>query len=219
MLSLTEAAVRDLKLTVLVLGWRRTATKDGVCTPQLLDVLLKRARVQMLSHDGPAGAGLQIKQVLRIPSQCSHASMEVGPLGVGHSLKALLPHGILLVADRKEHDSHRGGVDEVGLTQGGECDLCCLLDGLIQLDPDDSCYPRLHQVEGYHHIDLALVLAMGHRHAAAVDRSVSVVAKLAECVVQHSRKTRAMLTHGAKAPIHSDDDVGVVVHVHLKTQP
>jgi hypothetical protein len=71
--------------------------------------------------------------------------------------------------------------------------LCRLLDGLIQLDPDDSCHPRLHRVEEYHHVDLALVLAMGHRNAAAVDRSVSVVAELAECVVQHLRKTRVML--------------------------
>jgi hypothetical protein len=193
--------------------------EDDVCTPQLLDVLLKRARVQMLSHDGSTGAGLQVKQVLRIPSQCSHASVEVGPLEVGHSLKALLPHGILLVVDRKERDWHRGDIGEAGLTQGGECDLCRLLDGLIQLDPDDSCHPQLHRVEGYHHVDLALVLAMGHRHAAAVDRSVPYVAKLAECVVQHSRKTRAMLARGAKALIHSDGDVWVVVHVHLKTQP
>jgi hypothetical protein len=97
--------------------------------------------------------------------------------------------------------------------------LCRLLDGLIQLDPDDSCHLRLHRVEGYHHVDLALVLAMGHRHAAAVDRSVPVVAELAECVVQHSRKTQAMLARGAKAPIRSDGYVGVVVLVHLKTQP
>jgi hypothetical protein len=97
--------------------------------------------------------------------------------------------------------------------------MCRLLDGLIQLDPDDSCHPRLNQVEGYHHFDLALVLAMGHRHAAAVDRSIPVVAELAECIVHHSRKTRAMLARGAKAPIRSDGDVGVVVHVHLKTQP
>jgi hypothetical protein len=48
---------------------------------------------------------------------------------------------------------------------------------------------------------------------------IPVVAELAECVVQHSRKTWAMLTRGAKAPIRSDGDVGVVVHVHLKTQP
>jgi hypothetical protein len=153
--------------------------------PQLLDVLLKQAQVQMLLHDGPASAG---------------------------------PHRILLVADRKERDWHHGGVGEAGLTQGGECDLCRLLDGLIQLDLDDSCHPRLHRVEGYHHVDLALVLAMGHRHAATVDRSVPVVAELAECVVQHSRKTRMMLARGAKAPIYSDGDVGVVVHVHLKTQ-
>jgi hypothetical protein len=146
--------------------------------------------------------------VLRVPSQCSHASMEVGPLEVGHGLKAPLPHRILLVADRKEHDWHRGGVGEAGLTQGGECDLCRLLDGLIQLDPNNSCQPRLHRVEGYHHVDLALVLAMGHRHAAAVDRSVPVVGELAECVVQHSRKPRAMLARGAKAPIRSDGDVG-----------
>jgi hypothetical protein len=162
----------------------------------------------MLPHDGPASACLLVKHVLRVPSQGSHASVEVGPLGVGHGLKALLPHGILLVADQKERDWHRGGVGEAGLTQGGECDLCRLLDGLIQLDPDNSCHPRLHRVEGYHHVDLALVLAMGHRHAAVVNRSVPVVAELAECVVQHSQKTRAMLARGAKPPIRSDGDVG-----------
>jgi hypothetical protein len=157
--------------------------------PQLLDVLLKRAQVQMLPHDGPASACMQVKHVLRVPSQGSHASVEVGPLGVVHGLKVLLPHRILLVADRKEHDWHRGSVGEVGLTQGGECDLCRMLD------PDDSCHPWLHWVEGYHHVDLALVLAMGHKHAAAVDRSVPSVAELAECIIQHSRKTRAMLAH------------------------
>jgi hypothetical protein len=30
---------------------------------------------------------------------------------------------------------------------------------------------------------------------------------------------RAMLARGVKAPILSDGDVGVAVHVHLKTQP
>jgi hypothetical protein len=143
----------------------------------------------------------------------------VGPLGVRHGLKALLSHRILLVTDRKEHDWHRGGVGDAGLTQGGECDLCRLLDALIQLNPDDSCHPRLRRVEGYHHVDLALVLAMGHRHASAVDKSVPVVAELTECIIQHPREPRAMLAHGAKTPILSDGDVGVVVHVHLKTQP
>jgi hypothetical protein len=173
----------------------------------------------MLSHDGPASVGLQVKHVLRVPSQHSRAGVEVGPLRVGHGLNALLPHRILLVTDWKERYWHRGGVGEAGLTQGGECDLCRLLNGLIQLDPDDSCHPRLRWVEGYCHVDLALVLAMGHRHAAAVEMSVPVVAELAECVVQHSRKPRAMLARGAKAPMLSYGDVGVVVHVHLKTQP
>jgi hypothetical protein len=59
---------------------------------------------------------------------------------------------------------------------------------------------------------------MGHRHATAVDRSVPVVAELTECVVQHSQKPQVVLARGAKAPILSDGDVGVVVQVHLKTQ-
>jgi hypothetical protein len=96
--------------------------------------------------------------------------------------------------------------------------LCRLLDGLIQLDPDDGCLPRLRRAEVYHHVHLAPILDMGHRHVTAVDRNVPVVADLAECVVQHSRAPRAMLVHGAKTPILSDGDVGVVVHVHLKTQ-
>jgi hypothetical protein len=125
---------------------------------------------------------------------------------------------ILLVTDRKERDWHRGGVSEAALTQGGECDSCRLLNGLILLDPDDGCHPWLRRIEGYHHVDLALVLAMGHRHATAVDRSIPVVAELAECVIQHSQKPRAVLAHGGKALILSDGDVGVVVHVHLKTQ-
>jgi hypothetical protein len=193
--------------------------EDGICTPQLLDVLLKRAQVQTLSNDGPASAGLQVKHVLHVPGQRSHANVEVRALGVGHDLKTLLPHSILLVMDQKERDWHRGGVGETTLTQGGECNLCRLLDGLIQLDPNDCCHPRLRQVEGYHDVDLALVLVMGHRHATAVDRSVPVVAELVECIVQHSWEPRAMLAHGAKAPILSNDDVGVVVHVHLKIQP
>jgi hypothetical protein len=140
--------------------------------------------VQTLPHDGPASAGLQVKHVLRVPSQSSHAGVEVRALRVGHGLKALLPHRILLVTYWKERDWHHGGVSEAALTQGGECDLCHLLDGLIQLDPDDGCHPRLRRVEGYHHVDLTLVLAMGHRHATAVDRSVPVVAELAECIKQ-----------------------------------
>jgi hypothetical protein len=157
--------------------------------------------------------------VLRVLGQHSHAGVEVRALGVGHGLKTLLPHKILLVTNQKERDWHHGGVSEAALTQGGECDLCRLLDGLIQLNPDDGCHLWLHQVGGYHHIDLTLVLAMGHRHATAVDRNVPIVAELAECVVQHLWEPWTMLAHGAKASILSDGDMGLVVQVHLKTQP
>jgi hypothetical protein len=151
----------------------------------------------MMLDDGPGNASLQVKHVLRVLDQRSHVGMEVRALGVGHSLKTLLPHGILLVMNQKKCDWHHGGVDKAALTQGGECDLCRLLDGLIQLDPDDSCHPRLRRFKGYHHIDLAPLLGMGHRHATAVDRDVPVVAELAECVVQHSWEPRAMLARGA----------------------
>jgi hypothetical protein len=139
--------------------------------------------VQTLLDDGPGSAVVQVKHVLCIPGQRSHADMEVGALGVGHSLKMLLSHKILLVTNQKERDWHRGGVGAVALTQGGECDLCRLLDGLIQLDPDDGCHPRLRRFEGYHHVDLTLVLAMGQRHATVVDRNVPIVAELAEYVI------------------------------------
>jgi hypothetical protein len=90
---------------------------------------------------------------------------------------------------------------------------------IIQLDADNGCHPRLRWVEGYDHADLTHVLAMDHRHATAVDRNIPVVAELEECVVQHSRKPRAMLAHGTKAPILSDGDMEVVIQVHLKPQP
>jgi hypothetical protein len=60
---------------------------------------------------------------------------------------------------------------------------------------------------------------MRHRHVTTVDRNVPVVAEVEECIVQHAQKSRVMLACGAKAPILSDGDVGVVVTVHLKTQP
>jgi hypothetical protein len=142
--------------------------------------------------------------------------MEVRALRVGHGLKTLLPHGILLVMNREERDWHRGSVGEAALTQESECDLCRLLDDLIQLDADDGYHPWLHQVVVYCHTDLAPVLTMDHRHVTAVDRNVPIIAELEECVVQHSREPRAMLARGTKAPILNDGDMGVVIHVHLK---
>jgi hypothetical protein len=60
---------------------------------------------------------------------------------------------------------------------------------------------------------------MSHRHATAVDQNIPIVAEVEECVVWHLLEPWAMLAHGTKPPIFSDGDVGVVIHVHLKTQP
>jgi hypothetical protein len=90
--------------------------EDGVLTPQLLGVLLKRAQVQTLLDDGPDGVVLQVEHVLRVLGQRSHAGMEVRALGVRHGLKMLLPHGILLVSNQEERDWHRSGVGEAALT-------------------------------------------------------------------------------------------------------
>jgi hypothetical protein len=50
---------------------------------------------------------------------------------VGHGLKALLSHGIPLITNQEERDWHLRGSGEAVLTQGGECDLCRLLDGVV----------------------------------------------------------------------------------------
>jgi hypothetical protein len=57
--------------------------------------------------------------------------MEVRALEVGHGLKALLSHGIPLITNQEERDWHLRGSGEAVLTQGGECDLCRLLDGVV----------------------------------------------------------------------------------------
>jgi hypothetical protein len=78
--------------------------EDGVLTPQLLGVLLKRAQVQTLLGDSPGGVGLQVEHVMHVLGQRSHTDVEVSALIVGHSLKMLLPHGILLVTNQEECD-------------------------------------------------------------------------------------------------------------------
>jgi hypothetical protein len=145
--------------------------------------------------------------------------MEVRTLWIGHCLKTLLPHRILLLTNREECDRHHGGVVEAALTQRGENNVCYLLNSLVQLDADNGHSPWLRWAKGYRHTDITPVLTMGHRHVTTVDRNVPVIAEVEECVVQHAWKPRTMLARGAKAPILSDSDVGVVVHIHLKTQP
>jgi hypothetical protein len=74
---------------------------------------------------------LQVERVLSILGHCSQACMEVRTLGVGYGLKALLPHGVPLIANQKERDWHHDGVSNTTSTQGSEGDLCHLLDGVV----------------------------------------------------------------------------------------
>jgi hypothetical protein len=74
----------------------------------------------------------------------------------------------------------------------------------------------IHRVEGYHHAGLAYVQAVHPRQAAAVDRNFPIVTEMEECVVEYSWKSHAMLACGTKSLILDEEEVGVVVHVHLK---
>jgi hypothetical protein len=84
-----------------------------------------------LLDDDLDGVPLQVVHVLRVLGHRSHAGMEVRTLWVCHVLKTLPSHGLLLLTDQKQRDRHRGGVVEAALTQGGDGDMCCLLNRLI----------------------------------------------------------------------------------------
>jgi hypothetical protein len=49
--------------------------------------------------------------------------VEVRVLEVGHSLKALLPYGVLLILNREEHDRQCCSSSEAVLAPGGESDV------------------------------------------------------------------------------------------------
>jgi hypothetical protein len=86
---------------------------------------------QALLDDSPGSGVLQVERVLSILGHCSHAYVEVKTLRIGYGLKALLPHGVSLVVNRKERDWHRGGVTKATPTQGSAGDLCRLLDDVV----------------------------------------------------------------------------------------
>jgi hypothetical protein len=171
---------------------------------------------QTLLDDGPGSVVLQVEQVQHVLSHLSHTSVEVGALRVRHGHNVLLPRGVLLITNRKEHGRYLG---EAALTQGGEGDECHLLDSAVELTAYDGPHPWDHWVERYHQADLPHNQAMGPGQTAAVERVVPIVAKMMECVIQHSWKPRAVLYHGSRSPVLSEGEVVVVVHVHLKTQP
>jgi hypothetical protein len=100
--------------------------------------LLIRRQTRMLLHACPSGVVLKVEQVLRIPGQRSHPGMEVRFLEVGHSLKTLLPYGVLLILNQKKRDRQCCNSGEVVLAQGGESDVRHQLNTGVGLAPDDG---------------------------------------------------------------------------------
>jgi hypothetical protein len=71
----------------------------------------------------------------------------------------------------------------VVLTQRGEGDVHHHLNAGVGLAVDDGPRPWPHRVKGYRHANLAPVQVVDPGQSAAVDRSISVVAKTDKCVV------------------------------------
>jgi hypothetical protein len=76
----------------------------------------------------------------------------VGPLGaelqaseLTSGLKALAPLALLLITDREQLDRR---VSEVSLTEGGECHMRHLLNGIINIASNDGSCPWFHGVTG-----------------------------------------------------------------------
>jgi hypothetical protein len=62
-----------------------------------------------------------------------------------------------------------GGVGEASLAQGIECHVRHLLDGVINLTSDDGSCPWCRGFNGYLHLDLTTIQAMGLKWSAAVN--------------------------------------------------
>jgi hypothetical protein len=137
-------------------------------------------------------------------------------LEVAHGLEALLPLGILLVADWNKCDRHVDGGSEAALTQRSEDHVCHLLDGVVNLAAGDGSRPRHHGVEGYLHPDPTHIQAMRLKGAATIEGDRPVVVKAEQCIPTRSWKPRAVLASGTKTSIITKRAVGVIIHVHLR---
>jgi hypothetical protein len=92
----------------------------------------------MLLHACSEGVVLEVELVLCVPSQRSYPSMEVRALEIGHSLKALLPYGVLLIPNREKRDRQCGSSGKVVPTRRGESDVCHHLNAGVELAADDK---------------------------------------------------------------------------------
>jgi hypothetical protein len=85
--------------------------------------LLVCRQTRTLLHACPGGVVLKVEQVLRVPSQQSHLSVEGRALEAGHGLKTLLPYGVLLILNLEKRDRQCCSSGDVVLAQGGESDV------------------------------------------------------------------------------------------------
>jgi hypothetical protein len=99
--------------------------------------LLVRRQKCMLLYACPGGVVLEVEQVLPIPGQRSHHDMKVRALEVGHSLKVLLPYGVLLILNQEKRDRQCCSGGDAVLAQGGERDVCYLLNASVGLTVHD----------------------------------------------------------------------------------
>jgi hypothetical protein len=123
-------------------------------------------------------------------------------------LQALASLGLFLVPDREQRDRHVGRVSEVSLTHGSECHVHHLLDDIIQGTSNYGSGPRCREVNGYLHLNLAIVQAMSQKWVARVDEDRPVVAESYECTQQHSREARAVSSRGPKIAVLIEGAVG-----------
>jgi hypothetical protein len=80
-------------------------------------MLLIHGQMHTLLDDGPAGVVLQVEQVPHVLGHHSHTGVDVRALEVGHGLRVLLPHGVLLILDLEEQNWHVDSGGEAALTQ------------------------------------------------------------------------------------------------------
>jgi hypothetical protein len=145
------------------------------------DLLLVRVQTRTLQDNDVAGVVLQVEQVLCVLGHLHPSGVELWAREVASGLKALAPLGLLLIMDQEKRDRRVDGGGEAPLTQGSECHMLHLFDDVINLTPDDDSYPQCRGVDGYLHLDLTTVQAMGLEGSAAVDGDRPIVAKANEC--------------------------------------
>jgi hypothetical protein len=100
--------------------------------------LLIRRQTRTLLPGCPRGVVLEAEQVLSVLGQRCHPSVEVRALQVGHSLKTMLPYGVLLIPNQEKSDRQCCSSGEAALAQGGESDVRHQLNAGVGLATDDG---------------------------------------------------------------------------------